>query len=109
MPFTWRFQPWISIADELGAIRFALQDEGIAGPVNLTGPAPVRNRELVATLARLLNRPALLPVPGFALRAVLGQFAEEALSGQRAVPAKLLAAGYQFRHPTLEAALRSVL
>jgi uncharacterized protein len=104
-----QYQPWISMTDEIAAIRFALDDAGVSGPVNLTGPNPVTNSELVATLARLLHRPAVLPVPGFALKVVLGEFASDVLGGQRAVPTKLGAAGFSFAHETLEAALRSAL
>lgn len=104
-----QFCPWISMPDEIAAIRFVIDSPDVAGPVNLTGPEPVRNAELIATLARVMHRPAIVPVPGFALKAVLGEFAEDVLTGQRAVPAKLRQAGYDFRHRTLEAALRDVL
>ncbi len=104
-----QFQPWISMTDELAAMRFALEHDELHGPVNLTGPTPVTNRQLIAAIARRLHRPAVLPVPGFVLRAVLGELAGDALTGQRAVPAKLLEAGFEFNHPTLDAALRSVL
>ena len=104
-----QFMPWISMDDEIAAIRFVLDHDDIAGPVNLTGPDPVRNAELIATLARLMHRPSMLPVPAFALRLVLRDFASEVLGGQRAIPAKLMAAGYEFAHPTLDSALRSVL
>ncbi len=104
-----QFQPWISMTDELAAMRFALEADQLRGPVNLTGPTPVTNRELISALARQLHRPAVLPVPGVVLRAVLGEFADDALTGQRAVPAKLLGAGFEFRHLTLDGALRSVL
>lgn len=103
-----QYFPWVSIADEVGAIRFLLTQE-VAGPVNVTAPAPVTNGEFMATLGRLLHRPAALPTPGLALRAVLGEFADELLIGQRAVPAVLTDAGYDFRHPDLEPALQAAL
>ena len=107
-----QFQPWISLDDEVGAISFLLGGtaRGVTGPVNLTGPDPVRQIEFVRTLARVLHRPAVLPAPAVGLRLVLGQFADEGvLIGQRAVPAALTRAGYQFVHPTLEAALRAAV
>lgn len=103
-----QFMPWISLADEVGAIRFLLEHE-VRGAVNLTGPAPVRNAELVATLAGLLHRPAVLPAPAFAMRIALGELAQDALTGQRAVPAVLTSAGYGFEHRDVTAALRWAL
>jgi uncharacterized protein len=107
-----QFQPWISLDDEVGAIRFLLSRAGqnVAGPVNLTGPDPVRQADFVRALAKVLHRPALFPAPAFGLRLVLGQFADEGvLIGQRAVPAALTKAGYTFVHPTLEGALRAAV
>jgi uncharacterized protein len=103
-----QFMPWISLADEIAAIRFMLEHD-LRGPVNLTGPDPVRNAEFIATLARLLHRPALVPTPAFALRIALGEFAHEVLTGQRAVPKKLLDAGFRHEHSDLESALRWAL
>jgi uncharacterized protein len=103
-----QFVAWISLEDEVRAICFLI-DSDIDGPVNLTAPEPVRNSELIAELARLMKRPAVVPVPKFALRLVLGELAEDALGGQRALPARLSAAGFTFRHPTLGEALRQTL
>ncbi|MEP7021912.1 MAG: TIGR01777 family oxidoreductase [Pseudonocardiales bacterium] len=103
-----QFMPWISLADEIAAIRFLLEHE-VSGPVNLTGPDPARNADFIAVLARLLHRPALVPTPAFALRIVLGEFAQDTLTGQRAVPAKLLAGGFAHQHADLESALRWAL
>ncbi len=100
-----QYQPWVSLSDEVAAIRFLLDSE-LAGPVNLAAPNPVRNAEFVAELARRLHRRAVLPAPRFALRIVLGEFADDLLTGQRAVPARLTAAGFAFEHPTLADALR---
>lgn len=118
-PFVWlgiagpqgtgrQFVPWVSLADEVRAIRFLL-DGDVRGPVNVTGPNPARNAELVATLARLMHRPAVLPVPAGALRVLLGEFAADVLGGQRAVAATLTTAGFQFRDTELERTLVSIL
>jgi uncharacterized protein (TIGR01777 family) len=103
-----QYLPWISLADHVAAMRFLLTAD-VSGPVNVTGPEPARNAEVIATMARLMHRPAVLPVPAFAIKAVLGGMAEEILIGQRAIPKRLLGAGFAFRHPTLEAALRAAL
>ncbi|QGK69386.1 TIGR01777 family protein [Allosaccharopolyspora coralli] len=104
-----QYMPWISLDDEVSAIRFVLENPELSGPVNVTGPVPVTNVEFTHALATALGRPAPWVVPGFALRAVLGEFADEgALVGQRAIPAKLIEHGYPFQHPTLEAALAAV-
>ncbi|MDT4938932.1 MAG: uncharacterized protein QOG80_2603, partial [Pseudonocardiales bacterium] len=100
-----QFFPWISLDDEIRAIRFLLEAE-LAGPVNLTGPVPVRNVEFVKRFAALLSRPAIVPVPAIAVRLALGELAHETLTGQRAVPAKLVAAGFEFEHADVESALR---
>jgi uncharacterized protein (TIGR01777 family) len=101
-----QYQSWISLADEVGAIRYLLTAEQVAGPVNLAGPAPVRNDEFSSQLGRVLHRPALLPAPAFGIRLVLGEFADEgALASQRVIPQRLLDSGYQFQHPDLHSAL----
>jgi uncharacterized protein (TIGR01777 family) len=98
---------WIALDDLVAAVRFVLAADALRGPVNLTSPNPVTNEEFTHTLARVLHRPSLIPVPGFALRMVFGEMADELLlAGQRVVPRKLQAAGFQFRHPELEEALR---
>lgn len=102
--------PWVTPGDWVGAVHFALMTDAIAGPVNVTAPNPVTNRDFTRTLARVLRRPALLRVPRFVLRVLFGAMADEALlTSLRAVPAKLLAAGFAFDHPGLEPALRFVL
>ena len=104
-----QYLPWISLQDEVDAIRFLLTTP-VSGPVNLSAPTPVTNAEFAAALGRLVHRPAVLPVPGPALEVVLGEFARVGvLAGQRAVPAALTAAGFQFTHRDLEAALRAAL
>ena len=101
-----QYMPWISLEDEVRALLFAIGHAEVSGPVNLTGPAPVTNAEFTSALGRAVNRPSALLVPGFALRAVLGEFAEEGLlGGQRAIPAVLERAGFEFHHNTIGEAL----
>jgi uncharacterized protein (TIGR01777 family) len=100
---------WIHLADEVGLILLALENEGIRGPINATGPAPQTNRDFSAALGGALGRPSWFPVPGFALKAALGEFAATVVTGQRVIPKKALEAGYEFRYSTSEAALRAAL
>ena len=101
-----QYMPWISLEDEVRALLFAISHDELSGPVNLTGPAPVTNAEFTAALGRAVNRPTPLIVPGFALRTVLGEFAQEGLlGGQRAIPAALERSGFVFHHNTIGEAL----
>jgi uncharacterized protein (TIGR01777 family) len=102
---------WIHIDDEVGAIRHALDTAGVVGPLNATAPNPVTNAEFTKALGRALHRPAVLAVPGFALKTAFGQAmaSEMLLAGQRVLPAKLEATGYSFRHPLLAEALEDLL
>jgi uncharacterized protein (TIGR01777 family) len=101
-----QYVPWISLEDEVRALVYAISHNELSGPVNLTGPAPVTNAEFTAALGRAVNRPTPLIVPGFALRTVLGEFADEGLlSGQRAIPAALERSGFAFHHNTIGEAL----
>jgi len=103
-----QFWPWISLLDEIAALRFLIETD-LSGPVNLTGPEPVTNAEFTKTLGSVLGRPTLATVPGFALKLVVGDFAEEGiLVGQRAVPRILTDAGFSFTHPTLREALEDI-
>ncbi|HSH61161.1 MAG TPA: TIGR01777 family oxidoreductase [Acidimicrobiales bacterium] len=106
-----QYVSWISLDDEIGAIRHLLGTATARGPHNLVSPGAVTNAELTKTLARVLSRPALLPVPAFALDVVLGEGLARslALASQRVVPARLLETEYEFGHPDLEGALRHVL
>ncbi len=98
--------PWISLRDEVDAIRFLLTAD-VTGPVNLTGPQPVTNAEFTEVLGRVLHRPTVLSVPGFALSLALGEFAGVGvLSGQRALPRVLMDVGFAFTHGDVESALR---
>ena len=101
-----QYMPWISLEDEVRALLFAISHDELSGPVNLTGPAPVTNAEFTAALGRAVNRPTPLMLPGFAVRAALGELADEGLlGGQRAIPAALERAGFQFHHNTVGEAL----
>jgi uncharacterized protein (TIGR01777 family) len=102
--------PWISLDDEVGAIMHLLSAE-VAGPVNLTSPAPATNGELTRTLGRVLGRPTLVPVPRFGPALLLGAELAESLlySSARVLPARLERSGYRFRHAELEPALRAML
>jgi uncharacterized protein (TIGR01777 family) len=102
-----QWMSWISIADWTGAIRFLIDHAEVAGPVNVVGPDPVRNKDFVRALGRAMNRPAPWPIPKFALRIVLGEFANEAVASQRVLPGVLTKAGYTFQHPDVESALRA--
>jgi uncharacterized protein (TIGR01777 family) len=101
-----QYMSWITLEDEVRALLFGLSHSSLSGPVNLTGPAPVTNAEFTTALGRAVNRPTPLMLPGFAVRAVLGEFADEGLlTGQRAIPAVLERAGFQFHHNTIGEAL----
>jgi hypothetical protein len=105
-----QYMPWISLDDEVGAIRFVLENDAVRGPVNLTGPTPVTNTEFTAAFAAAVGRPTSIPVPEFAIKTALGAFGEELLLyGQRAVPAQLEAHGYRFRHTTVAEALAAAV
>lgn len=106
-----QYMPWISLDDEVGAVRFVLEHEAISGPVNLTGPDPVTNAEFTRAMGEVMHRPTLLVVPGFALRLVRGgELVDEmVLTGPRAVPGVLSRQGYRFQHATVTAALAAAL
>ena len=105
-----QWQSWISIDDEIGAIEHLLT-ANVSGAVNLTAPNPVTNAEFTKVLASVLKRPAIVPVPTFAPKILLGGELADALlfTGQRVIPAALNASGYNFKHTTLESAFRSLL
>jgi hypothetical protein len=99
---------WIHIDDVVGIIRHIIENATITGPVNLTAPQPVTNKEFSSTLARVLGRPAWLPVPALILKIALGELADVLLTGQRVLPEKILKAGYKFKYPGIEEALRAI-
>ena len=101
-----QYMSWISLEDTVRALLFAITHPTLSGPVNVTGPAPVTNAEFTAAFGRAVNRPTPLMLPGFAVRAALGELAEEGLLiGQRAIPSALERAGFQFQHNTVGEAL----
>ena len=105
-----QWMSWISIDDVVSALIFLIANEAAVGPVNVTSPEPVRNREFTRTLGRVLSRPAVLPVPSHGLRLIFGEMADATLlTSTRVVPQRLLQLGFQFQHPALEPALRAVL
>ena len=90
-------------------VRWAIDEPGIDGPLNVTAPAAATNRELADALGRAMHRPAFAPAPAFALRLLLGEMADALiLSGQRVLPAKATRAGFQFRYPDLDSALQQI-
>ena len=100
---------WIHQGDLARAFSFISEHPEIHGPVNLTAPNPVRNRDLARALGRVLHRPAWLPAPEFMIRLAMGELAESLLTGQRVIPKRLLDAGFKFNFPTIEAALKDLL
>jgi uncharacterized protein (TIGR01777 family) len=102
--------PWIHLADQVEAICFLLENENLGGAFNLAAPEQISMKQFCRTLGRVMGRPCWFHVPGFVLRLFYGQMADEALlSGQKAAPQRLLAAGYGFRYPDAEGALRHIL
>jgi uncharacterized protein (TIGR01777 family) len=101
--------PWIHADDVVSLILAALGDDAWTGPVNAVAPQPVRNRELTRELARALHRPALLPIPAFALRAALGEFSGQLLDSRRCAPQAALARGFAFAHTEVASALAAEL
>lgn len=103
-----QYWSFISLSDEVDALIHLLESD-LSGPVNLTAPSPVTNAEATVALGKLLHRPALLPVPAFALKVVLGEFADDVLSSARVLPTVLEASGFTFAQPTISEALRAEL
>lgn len=100
---------WIDQSDQLAAFLFLLEHPELEGILNFVSPRPVRNAEFARALGEVLQRPAILPVPAFAVRLALGEFATVALSSQKVLPTRLLAAGFQFAYPEITASLRHQL
>ncbi len=104
-----QYIPWIHVKDVVEALLHCVRDPRAEGALNLAAPSPATNSQVSHALGRVLHRPAVLPVPGFAVRALYGEMATVITTGQRAVPARLLEVGYEFVHPELEPALHDVL
>jgi uncharacterized protein (TIGR01777 family) len=104
-----QYLPWIHIDDVVGALLFALDSDEADGPLNLTAPDPVTNKDFSKALGRALHRPAVMPVPGFAIKLLYGEMATIVTTGVRAVPRRLLELGYRFRKADLDEALRAAL
>lgn len=104
-----QWMSWIQIEDEVGLTSFLMENPNAHGAVNATAPDPVTMREFCKTLGKVLHRPSWAPVPGFALRLLLGEMADMLLTGQRVLPARAQQLGYTFRYPNLYEALKSLL
>lgn len=104
-----QYMSWIAMDDLLNIVTFLLAHDKLVGPVNVVSPTPVTNREFTHALAAALRRPALMRVPYFALRASLGELAGAVVASTRAIPEKLTTAGYNFKYPTIDAALHHIL
>lgn len=102
-----QYWSFIALHDEIAALRHLIDTETLEGPVNLTAPQPVTNREVTAAMGRVLRRPTLFPVPAVALRAVLGDLSQDVLGSQRVLPARLLESGFTFAFPTIDEAIRA--
>ncbi|MER7999333.1 TIGR01777 family oxidoreductase [Streptomyces sp. NPDC095613] len=102
-----QYWSFVALHDEVAALRHLLETESVHGPVNLTAPEPVTNREVTAAMGRVLHRPTPFPVPAVALRAVLGGLAGDVLGSQRVVPRVLSESGFTFAFPTIEDAIRA--
>ena len=101
---------WVAVQDVVGAIDHGLNHDAVQGPVNTVSPNPVSNAEFTKTLASIISRPALFPMPAFAVRLVFGQMGTELfLASQRVEPAKLVSSGYKFQYPELRKALEDIL
>ncbi|EWS99590.1 epimerase [Intrasporangium oryzae NRRL B-24470] len=98
--------PWITLVDEVRAIVHAIDHPELTGPVNLVAPGEARQKEIARAIGAALSRPAFLPAPQFALRVVVGEFADSIVASQRIRPARLLESGFAFEHPDLETAIR---
>lgn len=103
-----QYWPWIHIDDQVGAIRFLIDNENAKGVFNLSAPAPLTNKQFSATLGTVMGRPAFFPVPSFALQILFGEMSMILLEGQRAVPKRLQEMGYTFKYPTAEAAFKEL-
>jgi hypothetical protein len=103
-----QYWSFISMRDEIAAIKFIISNTKISGPVNLTAPEPATNSEVTKAMSKVFQRPALFPVPAFALKTLLGEFSQEVLGSARVIPRVLLDSGFQFQDPNIESAMRTL-
>lgn len=103
-----QYWSFISMRDEIAAIKFVISNSKISGPVNLTAPEPATNAEVTKAMSKVFNRPALLPVPAFALKSILGEFSQEVLGSARVIPRVLLDSGFVFQDPNIGSAMRTL-
>ncbi|WP_371678833.1 TIGR01777 family oxidoreductase [Streptomyces sp. NBC_01276] len=104
-----QYWSYISLDDEIAALRHIIDTPALTGPVNLTAPHPLTNREVTAVMGRVLHRPTVCAVPAPVMRLALGEFAGDVLGSQRVLPARLLESGFAFRHPGIEESIRAAL
>jgi uncharacterized protein (TIGR01777 family) len=104
-----QWMSWIHHEDLVGLFLLALDRSDVQGPLNGTAPNPVTNRDFASALGRALHRPAFLPMPGFALRVLVGEAADVLLTGQRVLPRRAQQLGFVFQYPTLDAALAQIV
>ncbi len=100
---------WIHVDDLIAAILFIIENDRLSGPFNFTAPNPVRNRELAATIGKVVDRPAFMPAPGFFIKLVMGELGSTLLDSQRVVPENLIRAGFDFQYPDLTSAIRQIV
>lgn len=103
-----QYWSFISMRDEIAAIKFVISNSQISGPVNLTAPKPATNAEVTRAMSKIFSRPALFPVPAFALKSILGEFSQEVLGSARVIPQVLIDAGFSFQDPDIESAMRTL-
>lgn len=104
-----QYWSYISLHDEVAALRYLMADDRLSGAFDLTSPNPSTNREITAAMGRVLHRPTVLAVPAPVLRGVLGELAQDMLSSQRILPKRLLESGFTFTHPDVESAIRAAV
>jgi len=100
---------WVHMDDLARAFIFLLKNTEIKGAVNLCSPEPVRNVDLGRAIGKILHRPSFIPAPGFMIKLILGEFGSVLLRGQRVIPRRLLDAGFQFKYPNMEEALKTII
>jgi uncharacterized protein (TIGR01777 family) len=104
-----QWMSWISVADEVAAIKFLIENSNLNGAFNLTSPEPMQNKQFFQILAKVLRRPCFLPIPAFVLKIMFGEMVDELfLAGQRVYPRKLINAGFNFKYPELKKTLESI-